>query len=182
MSLLSLSRIITLRAELEEECIDMEGIIDINAAFLQIPEDELPEPRENAMAADQLNELEDRVTPLERSIYNFILENFGESEANDPCFDLGEIANHLESNFKVIEKGGDPDEIAFVWGVQDVMSIEPRSGELKDALTAEEAREVLHNFNEYHDGSQQAMWEDLQLNVDWYKEKSDKFNEDGTRK
>ena len=107
MSILSLSRIITLRAELEGECIDTGGIIDINEAFLQIPESELPEPRENAMAGDQLDELEQRVSPLERSIYNFILENFGESEANDPCFDLGEIANHIEENFNVEEKNSD---------------------------------------------------------------------------
>lgn len=96
MSLLSINRIKTLREELEAEAIDTAGLIEINEAFMQIPEEELPEPRENAMAEDQLNELEARVSPLEWSIYDFVVTNFGESEANDPSWDIGALANHLE--------------------------------------------------------------------------------------
>lgn len=59
------------------------------------------------------------------------------------------------------EKG---DAIAFSWHIDDVKSID-------SSLTDEQAREVLSNFNSYHDGSQEAMWEDLKINVNWYKEK-----------
>ena len=56
------------------------------------------------------------------------------------------------------------DAIAFTWHIDDVKSIDP-------ALTDEQAREVLKNFEEYHDGSHEAMWEDLKTNVQWYREK-----------
>lgn len=96
MSLLSINRIKSLREALEAEDISTGELIEINEAFMQIPEEELPEPRENAMAEDQLNELEARVSPLEWSIYDFVVTNFGESEANDPSWDIGALANHLE--------------------------------------------------------------------------------------
>ncbi len=104
MSILSLNRIKSLRATLEAEDISYGELAELNDAFLLIPEEELPEPRENAMASDQLDELELRVTPFERELYEFIKENFGESEADDPCYDLGAIANHLENKFNVEEK------------------------------------------------------------------------------
>lgn len=103
MSIMSLNRIKQMRATLEAEDISYGELAELNDAFLQIPESELPEPRENAMAADQLDELEQRVTPLELCLYEFISENFGHNEADDPCYDLGEIANHLESKFDVKE-------------------------------------------------------------------------------
>lgn len=96
MSLLSINRIKSLREALEAEVISTGELIEINEAFLQIPEEELPEPRENALAEDQLNELEARVTPLEWAIYTFVSENFGESEADDPSWDIGALANYLE--------------------------------------------------------------------------------------
>lgn len=102
MSLLSLSRIKMLRESLEAECIDLEELSEIHEAFLQIPESELPEPRENAMAEDELNELEARVTPLEYMLYDWVDENFG--DADDPCYDLGAMANAIEAKFNVKEK------------------------------------------------------------------------------
>ena len=104
MSLLSINRIKSLREALEAEDISYGELAEINDAFLLIPEEELPEPRENAMASDQLDELEQRVTPMELALYDYILEHYGENEANDPCYDLGGIVNFLESKFDVKEK------------------------------------------------------------------------------
>lgn len=104
MSLLSLHRIKDLREVLESESISYGELAEINDAFLKIPEEELPEPRENAMAADQLDELELRVTPLEREIFDWVSASFGESEAMDPSWDIGALVNHIESKFEVKEK------------------------------------------------------------------------------
>lgn len=54
------TRIKELRKELEAERISLNGILEIEAAFDEIPDSELPEPRENAMASDMLDELEQR--------------------------------------------------------------------------------------------------------------------------
>lgn len=50
-------------------------------------------------------------------------------------------------------------KIAITWHIDDVKSLD-------DSLSDEQAREVLHNFQRHHDGSMQAMWEDLQYHVD----------------
>lgn len=104
MSILSLNRIKQLRASLEAENIDLSELSEIEEAFKQFPDENLRDLRENAMAVDMLDELETLVSPLERELYEFIAENFGHNEADDPCYDLGEIANHLESKFEVKEK------------------------------------------------------------------------------
>jgi len=53
--------------------------------------------------------------------------------------------------------------IAFSWHIDDVKSIQ-------NSLTDEQAREILARFENNHNGSHEAMWEDLRLSVDWYKE------------
>lgn len=62
------------------------------------------------------------------------------------------------------------DAIAISWHIDDVMSIEPRSGDLKDALTEDEARQVLANFERHHEGSMESMWEDLKYHADLVRE------------
>lgn len=52
------SRIKELRAELEAERIDLSELSEIETAFAALPDDFLRDERENAMAADQLDELE----------------------------------------------------------------------------------------------------------------------------
>jgi hypothetical protein len=96
MSLLSVNRIKYLREVAEAESLDLDELSEIEQAFDKIPQEELRDVKENAMATDMLDELEERVTPLEWAIYNFVVENFGESEANDPSWDIGALANHLE--------------------------------------------------------------------------------------
>ena len=104
MSIMSLNRIKYLRHCLEDEVIDLLELSEIEEAFKLFPDDQLRDLRENATAADMLDELETLVSPLERTLYEYIKENFGHSEADDPCYDLGEIANHIESKFDVKEK------------------------------------------------------------------------------
>jgi len=98
---MNLSRIQYLRGELEAEEISLEELLEIESAFAAIPDDELPEPRENAMARDMLNELEDRITTVEKTIYNWVERNFGESEANDPSWDISSLADDI-NNIQVI--------------------------------------------------------------------------------
>lgn len=54
-------RINYLKGELENESISYSELIEIEEAFRQIPDKDLPEPRENAMASDMLNELENNI-------------------------------------------------------------------------------------------------------------------------
>lgn len=106
MSFMSLARIKTLREALEEENIDLMELSEIDEAFKELVKSgfELRDLPENAMAADQLDELEEAVSPLERELFDYIQENYGESEALDPCYNMGELVNHIESKFDVEEK------------------------------------------------------------------------------
>lgn len=106
MSFMSLARIKTLRETLDEENIDLMELSEIDEAFKELVASgfELRDLPENAMASDQLDELEEAVGPLEVAIFDYILENYGESEALDPCYNMGEIVNFIESKFEVKEK------------------------------------------------------------------------------
>lgn len=104
MSVMSLARIKYLREALEEENIDLEELSEIEEAFKELPDEQLRDLRENATAADMLDELETLVSPLEFALFDYILENYGESEALDPCYNMGEMVNFIESKFGVKEK------------------------------------------------------------------------------
>ena len=104
MGLMSINRIKQLREALEGECLDTQEAIEIEEAFSKIPDSELRDLRENAMAADMLDELEERVSPFELAVYDYIVEHYGENEANDPCYDIGSLAEHLENKFIIKEK------------------------------------------------------------------------------
>ena len=54
-------RIKYLRTELKAERIDLSELAEIEEAFNEIPDDELRDLRENAMAGDMLDELEARL-------------------------------------------------------------------------------------------------------------------------
>lgn len=104
MSILSLSRIKYLRECLEEEYIDLMELSEIEEAFKEFPDENLRDLRENAMASDMLDELETMVSPLEFALFDYIEEHYGESEAMDPCYDMGALANFIETGFEVKEK------------------------------------------------------------------------------
>jgi hypothetical protein len=57
---MSQERIDYLRGELEAERISTGELIEIQGEFEKIPESDLPEPAENAMASDMLDEIEAR--------------------------------------------------------------------------------------------------------------------------
>lgn len=52
------ARIAHLREDLEEECISMMELLEIETEFEKIPDEFLRDRRENAMADDMLDELE----------------------------------------------------------------------------------------------------------------------------
>lgn len=57
------------------------------------------------------------------------------------------------------------DAIALSWHIQDVKEFDPE-------LTDQQARQILANFADHHDGSMQAMWDDLQYHVQKFKEEN----------
>ena len=106
MSFMSLARIKQLREALEEGNIDLSELSEINEAFKELVASgfELRDEPENAMAVDQLDELEEAVSPLEVALFEYISENYGEDAALDPCYNMGEIVNFIEDKFEVKEK------------------------------------------------------------------------------
>lgn len=53
--------------------------------------------------------------------------------------------------------------IAISWHIDDVKAID-------DSLNDEQARQVLANFADHHEGSMESMWDDLQYHVNNFKE------------
>lgn len=96
---MELSRIKTLREELKNETITIDELVEIEEAFNRIDPKVLRDLPENAMASDMLDELEAQVGLTEWTIYNWVKENYGESEANDPSWNMKALAT-------VIDMGG----------------------------------------------------------------------------
>jgi hypothetical protein len=55
------------------------------------------------------------------------------------------------------------DAIMLSWHIDDVKGLD-------HSLTDDEAREVLRRFEQHHEGSQEAMWDDIKLHIDMFKE------------
>lgn len=104
---MDLPRIKQLREALEDENIDLSEIAEIEAAYKALCDSgfETADDPENAMASDMLDELETVITPIERSIYDYVVENYGESEANDPSWAIGLLAAHLNEEFDIKCRG-----------------------------------------------------------------------------
>ena len=92
---MNISRIKYLRECLEEENIDLLELSEIEEAFKELDPSTLRDLPENAMAGDMLDELEELISPVEWAIYDWVLENFGDSEANDPSWDIGGLAESI---------------------------------------------------------------------------------------
>lgn len=95
---MDISRINYLRRELQERRISQDELNEIEEAFDKIPDDELPDLRANALADDMLDELEEQVSPMEKCIYDWVLENFGESEAIDPSWSISSLADYINKD------------------------------------------------------------------------------------
>lgn len=50
------------------------------------------------------------------------------------------------------------DSITITWNIEDVKSLD-------NTLTDDEARQVLQAFERHHDGSMDAMWQDLKYHL-----------------
>lgn len=96
---MNLSRIKYLRECLEEENIDLVELSEIEEAFKELDPSTLRDLPENAMAGDMLDELEEIISPVEWAIYDWVLEHFGDNEANNPSWDIQELAKHLNKEF-----------------------------------------------------------------------------------
>ena len=96
---MDISRIKLLRKCLDNEDISTAELSEIEEAFNEIPDDELRDERENALACDMLDEIEARLPELQTIIYDYILENYGESEANDPCYAIGPMVDYINESF-----------------------------------------------------------------------------------
>lgn len=94
---MNISRIKYLRECLEAENIDLLELSEIEEAFKELDPSTLRDLPENAMAGDMLDELEELISPVEWAIYDWVLENFGDSEANDPSWDIGGLAKSINS-------------------------------------------------------------------------------------
>lgn len=92
---MDISRIKVLRECLDDEYISTEELSEIEEEFNQIPDCELRDERENALASDMLDEIEARLPKLQTIIYNYIVENYGQSEADDPCYAIGPMVAHI---------------------------------------------------------------------------------------
>ena len=63
---MNLQRIEYLRKELENETIDLTELAEIEEEFAKIPDEKLRDLRENALANDMLDEIEDNLQPVYR--------------------------------------------------------------------------------------------------------------------
>ena len=95
---MDISRIKYLQEANEQEALDTEEIIEIQAEFDLIPQESLRDLRENALVGDMLEELEARVSPTERAIYEYVEANYG--EGNDPSWAIGPLATYLDKVMK----------------------------------------------------------------------------------
>lgn len=97
---LDISRLKYLREELDNECIDLMELSELEEAFKTIPDNELRDLRENATASDMIDELEDRLPELQKILYNYIEEHYGENEAKDPCYSIGPMVDYIIKEMK----------------------------------------------------------------------------------
>lgn len=91
---MQLGRIHQLRNALESEEISYSELAEITEAFDSLLESGV-DFDEIELASDMLDALEDHVTTVEKVIYNWVVENFDENEANDPSWDIASLANEI---------------------------------------------------------------------------------------
>lgn len=94
---MDLGRIKAMKAIDEDESFDLTEIAEIQAAFDELVASgvELRDLPENATVTDMLEELEENASPLEKIIYDYVVDQFGENEAQDPSWSTKALADHL---------------------------------------------------------------------------------------
>lgn len=93
-----------LQKELHKEQIDTLELTYVQMAFDDLVAEgavlrDLPE---NAMAQDMLDELEDHASVIEKVIYNWVKDNFGEAEAQDPSWSTKALAEAI-NNVQIVK-------------------------------------------------------------------------------
>ncbi len=97
MQLLEIGQIKDFREMLESESIDLESLSLIDEAFKELVASgaELRDLPENAMATDQLDEIEDAIPDMAYIIYDYVSQHFGENEADNPSWNITPLAFHI---------------------------------------------------------------------------------------
>jgi hypothetical protein len=88
-----------MREDLEAENIDLEDLSLIDEAFQELVDAgvELRDLPENAMAVDKLDEIEDHLPETAWIIYDYVCQNFGDNEADDPSWYITPLAFAIEA-------------------------------------------------------------------------------------
>lgn len=71
------------------------------------------------------------------------------------------------------------DAIAISWHIEDIRSIleQHEDYDPNNTLTDDECRQILAAFDKHHEGSMEAMWQDLDYHIDNFNEEKEKKDE-----
>lgn len=96
---MQLGEIYTLMERLRNGEISQGELLEIDEAFDELVARgvELRDLPENATAKDKLEELEAHAPKVEVAIYQWVVDHFGESEANDPSWNTALLAQAINS-------------------------------------------------------------------------------------
>lgn len=113
---MDLGRIKTLIEEAQTGDLGMSELVEIQEAFDALVKSgvELRDEFDNALTLDMLSELEDHATTVEKVIYEWVVENFGEAEANDPSWSTSQLANRINQIPVIL--GAEDSKLGFLLG------------------------------------------------------------------
>jgi hypothetical protein len=116
---MDLGRIKDYLERVEQEDFSIGELAEIDTAFRELVASgvSLRDEPENTMCIDQLQELEENASQVEKVIYEWVKRNFGESEANDPSWSTRSLAEEI-NKVKVIA-GADNSSLGFLLGEVD---------------------------------------------------------------
>lgn len=116
---MDLGRIKDFLERVDDEDLSIGELAEIDEAFRDLVESgvELRDLPENAMVRDQLEELEEHAPLVEKTIYAWVLKNFGESEANDPSWSTRALADEI--NQIPVIFGAEDSKLGFLLGELD---------------------------------------------------------------
>jgi hypothetical protein len=116
---MDLGRIKVIRKELENENLSWGESAEVEEAFNKLVKAGavLRDVPDNATIDDMLDELEDNATTVEKTIYEWVKNNFGESEANNPTWSTHDLAKAI-NKIPVIE-GADNSQLGQLLGEVD---------------------------------------------------------------
>jgi hypothetical protein len=116
---MDLGRIKDYLERIDDEDLSIGELAEIDEAFRALVASgvELRDDPDNALAKDQLEELEEHAPLIEKEIYRWVVQNFGESEARDPSWSTRSLADHL--NQMPVIFGAEDSKLGFLLGELD---------------------------------------------------------------